>query len=178
MRGVEAPFQLVVSVIAMLMVLLLAYSVLSNAQKEDCGRKWEIELSKFSSALSTVIHGSAPTKVTGSFDFRCGEAEEYTLELKSTDDAQLCLRICGSAEGGGCTFFHLRTLSRKGEVLGEVFSCVEGASDYVPVTSSCPNSFEDISESIKNGIKLNKPFGNFLMKRNFGPEEPISICIR
>ena len=180
MRGVEAPFQLVVSVIAMLMVLLLAYTVLSNATKEDCNRKWEIELGRLSSALSTVIHGSAPTKVSNTFDFRCGDATRFTLYLH-TEKGLPCLRICGSEEEGGCTFFELRAERVKGsesEVIGDVFSCVEGASSYLNITTEgCPDNFQNIGEVLQNGVELKRPFGRFVMKRLLERGEPIAICI-
>ena len=181
MRGVEAPFQLVVSVIAMLMVLVLAYTVLANATREDCNRKWEIELGKLSSALSTVIHGSAPTKVSDTFDFRCGDATRYTLYLH-TEKGLSCLRICGSEESGGCAFLELKAERVKGsevEVIGDVFSCIEGASAYINFTDDgCPTGYENIgNELIQGGIELDRPFGRFVIKRLLRRGEPIAICL-
>ncbi len=181
MKGVEAPFQLVVSVIAMLMVLVLAYTVLANATKEDCNRKWEIELGKFSSALSTAIHGSAPTKVSNTFDFRCGNATRYTLYLR-TASSSTCLRVCGSSEGSGCAFFELRAEEVRGsesEVVGDVFSCVEGASKYLDLTSDgCPSGFENVVDELQNnGVELSRPFGRFIVKRILETGEPIAICL-
>ena len=184
MKGVEAPFQLMVSVIALLMVLALAYMVLSNAMKEDCGAKWQNELRAFASSLATAVQGSAPTKLAFRYDFRCGSATEYNLYIDQTTNATRCLRICGTSSPGGCTIVRLKATRMAGgkvEVVGDVPVCVEGVSSYVNwgKSESCGDDGTNVTyELTSKGMKLQPPFGVFIIKKLLTTGEPVVICRR
>ncbi len=180
MRGVEAPFQLVVSVVAMVMVLALAYMVLQNAQVENCQQKWDVETSKIASAFSTVINGSAPTKFSVKFDFRCGESAEYELRFVRENDERKCLRVCGAVGPKGCAMVELRVTSvRTGGTLGVSVKCVEGASSYVPTKDGACDDGEDVTDELfSGGLTLERPYGILVIRRLLGRTEPINVCMR
>ncbi len=185
MKGVEAPFQLLVSVVAMVMVLGLAYMVLQNATREDCNNKWEIQLRNIATALSTVIQGSAPTRMNISFDFRCGEATQYHLALVKETNPDICIRVCHqSGASGGCGILKLSVKDARGRNVSRVLSCVEGMAGYVNfgLSGSCGSGGTNITNTIlvsnssDEGYELSPPFGTLVIEKRLSSGEPVLIC--
>ncbi len=150
MRGVEAPFQLVVSVVTILFVLYLSYMVISNAIREDCSKKIDIQLRNIATTVSTAVYSSPPTKLMERFDFRCGGmVGDYYVSVKGSSNETECLRVCGYSYSGQCVYLILE-VRRGEEVLNRSYACIEGA---VPSHNITINGGKD-------KVKVSPPYGS------------------
>ncbi len=181
MRGVEAPFQLLVSVVGMLMVIALAYTVLSHANTQNCSRKWQAQLDNISSALSTVVEGSPPTQMIVRYDFRCGRGSKYYLRLNQYSSSTSCLRICGSSGTNGCYVLELNVIGRTKDGMGTIDverACVQGAGSYLNLSNNGCSSDETALGELSNGDwQAMKPFGILVIRKPLG-KSGIVFCRR
>ncbi len=148
----EAPFQIMVSVVALAAVLLLAMQVISMAQKEDCEQKWRNELQEMGYLLSRVYMGSIGTKDSTIVNLRCPGAPpkaEYKLLLVK-DKGVYCEIICGVSGDEGCVYWAFKITTtdpqaNEEEVISSSYACAPG----VPQNADIESTPDLVSDGIK-----------------------------
>lgn len=155
-RGVEAPFQLLVSVITMVLVIAIAYQVLMHGVQQRCSEQWQRGLNGLALALSEVANSGQFTSKAVKLELACGGADSVKIYLQERKGAY-CLRACGEAMDQ-CYILTLVAQKNQGGHtvnVGVVNQCVKGFSNAAYwMLSSSKSSCPPISTS---GITL-EPF--------------------
>ena len=194
-RGVEAPFQLLVSVITMVLVIAIAYEVLMHGVQQRCSEQWQRSLNSLALALSEVANSGTFTSKAVKMELACGGADEVRIYLQQRKGAY-CLRACGEAMDQ-CYILTLVATKQQGAKtvnVGVVNQCVKGFSNAAfwmlqSSRNSCPQSstpglslepfFQNSgglggSEGISGDIKPVPPTVVLYIYRG-GPQE-IDVC--
>ncbi len=93
-RGVEAVFQLLIGVITAIMVITVAFRVLSGVQMNRCSDSWHTSAVHLAEAIADAARS------TGATDFvqlrgRCGKAYKVVYYLRvHTNQPKICNMIC------------------------------------------------------------------------------------
>ena len=143
-RGVEAPFQLLVSVITMVLVIAIAYQVLMHGVQQRCSEQWQRSLNGLALALSEVANSGQFTSKAVKLELACGGADSVKIYLQQRQGAY-CLRACGEAMDQ-CYILTLvaqKTQGGRTVNVGVVNQCIKGFSNaaYWMLSSSkgsCP----------------------------------------
>ncbi len=180
MRGVEAPFQLMVSVFAMVLIMIIAYQVLQNAQQKRCGDMWREQLRDVALVIKHVSAAAPPTQESTTFRAACAGGERHTIKLEVKKDPNFCMIICNSAVDQ-CYILRdavKRTVGGKEQLVASIAVC----ADISPVAyyelgkrGSCPAGAEEVGKELKgDGIVLDKFQYTFLIRRT---EDGVAVCV-
>ncbi len=154
MRGVEAPFQLLIAVFTMAMVMSLAYFVLQRVQSEHCEDMWLKDMQGLALKIQSVAGAGAGTKATQRLTLRCGSSGQHVIRLRlETESAALCRAICGSDPP--CVYLQHTVYSTKkpNEVLYSRRVCVEiGPYTYYKIAQGgeCPEDYEPVGPAMES----------------------------
>ncbi len=99
MKGVEAPFQLLIAVFTMVMVATLAYFVLQHVQTQHCEDQWIKDVGMLALKIQNVAGAGPGTKEYTRIHLRCGDAGEHVFWIvfktgKDSGDAVVCRHVC------------------------------------------------------------------------------------
>lgn len=178
MKGVELPFQLLVSVAAMLVLFVLVSQVIEHSRQEQCDLKWDAALDDIASLISQVYHAAAPTKQTVRYDLRCGSPKKFSIKLIAQGDQKICGRVCGVITYRGCAYLEINVYDVRGHLVSRRYKCVEGATEDIFVgEGTCPPGTSPVD--LSKGADL-KPFGSITVKKQLSneDEEVMYICVR
>lgn len=130
MRGVEAPFQLLVAVFTMVMVATLAYFVLQRVQSEHCEDQWIKDVGVLALKIQSVAGGGPGTKEYARIRTRCGDAGEHVFWVvaktgSERGDTAICRYVC--SHDPPCTYILHVVFSarRRGEIVYSRPTCLE-----------------------------------------------------
>ncbi len=172
MRAVEAVFQLLISAIILVVVSITVYNVFNTAVQEDCTRKWTTQLKSMSSTIKTVYFSAPPTRMSTSFDFRCGEIKKVEISLLPKEKGT-CVRVCGKTGQKGCIVMEMKAFSPKEpEPQFVLYECVLDSSKYLP-TDTCNTG---VQLKVNDPVTLTRLYGRIFVSRQFG-SDGVSICI-
>lgn len=147
MRGVEAPFQLLVSVFTMVLVVAIAFHVLSTVSKERCAQQWDHSFSSLASTIVRVSMSDYPTVASTELHLKCGGSARHFVELRE-ESGPLCSRVCG--EFSDVCYVLVHTVKDvKGEVIYSRPICVRNLSPYLYYlvrqgAGSCPPGYSPL----------------------------------
>ncbi len=180
MRGVEAPFQLMVSVFAMMLIMIIAFQVWQQAQEKKCDDMWREQLRDFALALKHVASGAPPTQESVRLSLSCKGGEEHNIVLMESDNPNLCMQVCNVAADRCYLLKDVVTAKRAGKEVIE--SVIVVCADISPVTyarlggGTCYGAYPNqVGRDLKEGLSLRGPMASFLIKHT---EDGIAVCMR
>ncbi len=183
MRGVEAPFQLLIAVFTMAMVMSLAYFVLQRVQTEHCEDMWLKDMQGLALKIQSVAGAGAGTKATQRLTLRCGSSGKHVIRLRlETKSNALCRAVCGSDPP--CVYIQHTVYSAKkpDEVIYSRRVCVEiSPYTYYKLGSQdadCPEGYtlEGNAMESEDGWSPTGPRVDLLVWRPTSTD--IAICAR
>ncbi len=161
MRGVEAVFQLLISVFTMALVVAIAFRVLGQTSSKHCEQVWDQDLSNLAAAISRAAISEPPTVSVVNLTLRCGESREHTFQIKEEEKA-LCARDCGEYMPSCYVIVHSVT-DRTGNTIYSGSACIRSLSPYtysLISSNGCPSdqnpffSNPNLSTTIKGKLRL------------------------
>jgi len=143
-RGVEAPFQLLISVFTMILVVAIAFHVLNTVSSQRCDQMWDQSVSSLANAISRAAMSEPPTTDVVTLQLRCGDAVAHEFYVMEQEKSQ-CAQICGEYAAQCYVLVH-QAFDRKNEVISTNLHCLRGFSPYLYSllkggTQGCPQGY-------------------------------------
>ncbi|HID09230.1 TPA: hypothetical protein EYP13_03295 [Candidatus Micrarchaeota archaeon] len=129
MRGGEAPFQLLVSVFTMALVVAIAFHVLGTVSKERCAQQWDQGMAALASTIVRVGRSDYPTRGSVELRLKCGDSASHILEIRE-EKGPRCSRLCGEVSDTCYVLLHTVLNPRK-EVVYSKPVCIRKMSPYL-----------------------------------------------
>jgi len=181
-KGVEAPFQLLVSVFAMILVVAIAFRVLNIVSNERCDQRWEQSLSALSSAISSAAMAEPPTTEVVNLQLKCGDDFKHEIFVDQAEKSR-CARLCGEYVSTCYILVH-NVYNRHNELIAQQFSCIRHLSPYLYALlksgkGNCGSDYTDFFNGSGGTADLNawldpKPVLTVYVFRN---SDSIPVCI-
>lgn len=130
MRGVEAPFQLLIAVFTMVMVVTLAYFVLQKVQSQHCEDQWTKDVGMLALKIQSVAGGGPGTKEHTRIHLRCGDAGEHAFWIVAKTggekgDTVVCRHVCSHDPPCAYILHVVYSAKKKGELIYSRPTCLE-----------------------------------------------------
>lgn len=129
MRGVEAPFQLLVSVFTMVLVVAIAFHVLNTVSTQRCNQMWDQSVTALANAISRTAMSEPPTTDVVTLRLRCGDAVGHMFYVISEEKSR-CAKVCGEYTPQCYILVH-QAYNRKNEIISTNMSCIKNFSPYL-----------------------------------------------
>lgn len=92
----SAPFELLVAMIVLIMVIAIAMNTLDIIKKRDCSSRTNKSLTDLKVALERAVTENAPSDFVFELPLEC--AEKTSVKLKPYGDTEICSSACGGAK--------------------------------------------------------------------------------
>lgn len=176
MRGVEAPFQLLISVFTMVLVVAIAFHVLGTVSRERCAQQWDDGFSNLAVSIVRIGGSEYPSRDSLELGLKCGDSADHVIEIREETGA-LCSRICGELSDTCYILIHV-VRDVRGRVIHSQPTCIKdlsplGYSYLKRGVGSCPQGFQPLfSEDLNATLRSTGLLSLYL----FRGENDIQIC--
>lgn len=150
MKGVEAPFQLLISVFTMILVVAIAFHVLNSVSKERCVQQWDQGIADLATTIVRVAMSEPPTTASTELRFKCGDSAKHKIEIMAESGAR-CSKICGEIADSCYVLLHT-VYNNRGDVIYSKPTCLRNMSPYLYYlvqsgVGSCPSGYTSFFSS-------------------------------
>jgi len=175
-RGVEAPFQLLISVFTMALVVAIAFHVLNTVSKERCAQQWDQGMSSLASTILQVAMSEYPSTASVELRLKCGDSAKHLIGIQERS-GHICSRICGEVSDTCYVLLHTVKNTRDTVIYSKP-QCIKNMSPYLYYivrqgVGKCPSGFEPLFPSDLN-VTLRSV--GILPVRIFREQDSVQIC--
>jgi len=147
MRGVEAPFQLLVSVFTMILVVAIAFHVLRSVSTEHCEEQWRQSTADLAQAIVRAAMSEPPTTSSARLVLHCGSSGKHVFTFQELTGAR-CTHICQEVSDKCYVIYH-QIYDVRGEPLYQAYTCLRNMSPYSYYLlrngiNSCPTGYSPL----------------------------------
>lgn len=179
-RAVEAPFQLLVSVFTMVMVVSIAFYVLKMVGSENCAKRWTQSTEDLASAIVRVGMSEPPTTSSARLVIHCGNSGKHEYQFVQLSGGD-CTRVCGEVSDT-CYGIQHQIYDVRGELLRTDRICLRGMSPYMYFLlqsghSDCPAGYDPFITDTVNmvaGVEGGTVLPVFVFRTSNG----IALCVK